>query len=203
MVRRRSANDFSAKTRNTLAKRANQVCSNPNCQLPTSGPHSDVQKAVDIGEAAHIRGARPGAKRYDRNMTPAERSSIVNGIWLCRKCAKLIDSDEIKYTVGLLHQWKAQHEVEIDRQVGSAPFHNQVKPVISEQLEIKESMIEQAMRKPLQRITNEDNQKQLDAAFISGLLISSTTQNIDPKRISNFRILQDEDGKQVIRWDET
>jgi hypothetical protein len=106
-------NDFSRKTRETLAKRANQICSNPSCRKPTVGPHSDEDKNVDVGEAAHIRGARIGSKRYDPSMLPEERGSIVNGIWLCRKCAKLIDSDEKKYTVDLLYEWKRKHEAQI------------------------------------------------------------------------------------------
>jgi hypothetical protein len=43
-------------------------------------------------------------------MTQQERSSIENGIWLCAKCAKLVDSDEAQYTVELLHKWKKDHE---------------------------------------------------------------------------------------------
>ena len=39
-------------------------------------------------------------------MKQAERSSGANGIWLCQSCSKLIDSDENRYTVTLLHQWK-------------------------------------------------------------------------------------------------
>lgn len=110
-------NDFSRKTRETLAKRANQICSNPYCRKPTAGPHLDDDKNVDVGEAAHIRGARAGSKRYDPSMLPEERGSIVNGIWLCRKCAKLIDSDEKKYTVELLYEWKRTHEARITQEI--------------------------------------------------------------------------------------
>ena len=39
-------------------------------------------------------------------MTEDERKSINNGIWLCQSCAKLIDSDENKYTVELIKEWK-------------------------------------------------------------------------------------------------
>jgi hypothetical protein len=105
-------NRFSKTTREMLAKRAGQICSNPMCRKPTSGPHTDDDKAVDVGEAAHIRGANPGSKRYDKAMIPAERRAITNGIWLCRTCAKLIDSDEKKYTVELLYDWKRNHEAE-------------------------------------------------------------------------------------------
>lgn len=101
--------DLSEGTKQTLAKRAGQVCSNPDCRRPTSAPHSDENKAINLGEAAHIRAARPGA-RYDASMTDAERAAISNGIWLCKVCARRIDLDEAKYPVSLLTEWKNIHE---------------------------------------------------------------------------------------------
>ena len=101
--------DFSEGTKQTLAKRAGQVCSNPECRRPTSGPHSDETKAINLGEAAHIRAARQGA-RYDENMTDEQRGDISNGIWLCKECARRIDIDEAKYPVALLVEWKSMHE---------------------------------------------------------------------------------------------
>ena len=96
-----SGPDFSEPTKQTFAKRAGQVCSNARCRKPTSGPHSDESKAVNLGEAAQIRAARPGGARYDANMTDQERAAISNGIWLCKKCARKIDLDETKYPVAL------------------------------------------------------------------------------------------------------
>lgn len=119
-------NRFTSKTREILAKRAGHTCSNPHCNKPTSGPHSEDEKAVDIGEAAHIRGANPGSKRYDSDMTPTERSHIINGIWLCRNCAKLIDSDEFYYTVDLLYQWKRQHEAKINSWINSSEWNTRI-----------------------------------------------------------------------------
>ena len=43
-------------------------------------------------------------------MTPEQRSSIENGIWLCQTCSKIIDSDEKKYTVEVLKDWKSKAE---------------------------------------------------------------------------------------------
>jgi hypothetical protein len=103
--------DFSEETKNTLAKRAAQLCSKPGCLTVTSGPHTDEAKAINLGEAAHIKGARKAPNnRFDPNMSDEERSNISNGIWLCRTHAKEIDSDEEKFSVELLHQWKEEHE---------------------------------------------------------------------------------------------
>jgi hypothetical protein len=102
--------NFSEPTKQTLAKRAGQVCSNPECRRPTSGPHSDESKAINLGEAAHIQAARSDQARYDAKMTDGERAAISNGIWLCKECARRIDVDEAKYPVTLLAEWKCIHE---------------------------------------------------------------------------------------------
>ncbi len=102
--------DFKNETKEVLAKRVAMRCSNPNCRQSTSGPADDLKKSVNIGVAAHIAAASPGGKRYDISQTNKERSEIYNGIWLCQNCAKLIDSDETRYPVILLHKWKSISE---------------------------------------------------------------------------------------------
>jgi hypothetical protein len=85
-------------------------CSNPGCRLPTSGPQVEPTKAMNVGVAAHITAASAGGPRYDRNLSRAQRCGIENGIWLCFNCSKLIDSDLVRYTVSVLHQWKQYAE---------------------------------------------------------------------------------------------
>lgn len=121
-------NKFTKKTREVLAKRSGQKCSNPHCNKTTTGPHSEHDKAIDVGEAAHIRGAHPGANnRFDLAMTPAERSDITNAIWLCRTCAKLIDSDATKYTVEILYEWKRTHEAKVECQVSELGWQREIR----------------------------------------------------------------------------
>lgn len=98
--------DFSEKTKMILANRVCGLCSNPNCRKPTLGANSKPNKATNIGVAAHICAAAPGGPRYDSTMTEEERKSSENGIWLCQSCAKLIDSDAIRYSKDLLKVWK-------------------------------------------------------------------------------------------------
>ena len=104
--------DFSQKTIDTLCERVGGKCSNPNCRRETKGPHSNPQKRVSIGEAAHITAAAEGGPRYNPDLTPEERSSIENGIWLCKSCARMIDSDENQYPAELLYTWKSMAEYE-------------------------------------------------------------------------------------------
>jgi hypothetical protein len=117
--------DFSKKTSEILAKRAAQLCSNPNCLKKTSGPHSNPEKAVNKGEAAHIRGARPRSARYDPSMTDEQRSDITNGIWLCVSCASEIDKDEGRFDHQLLHIWKKIHEDKVQEVKTSYDIHGQ------------------------------------------------------------------------------
>lgn len=103
-------NRFTEKTKTLLAKRAGYRCSNSYCRSPTSGPHVEENRSISIGEAAHIRGANSGSARYDKFMTAEERSVVTNAIWLCRSCAKLIDTDERRYSVDILYKWKSENE---------------------------------------------------------------------------------------------
>lgn len=103
--------DFARKTRETLAKRVGMLCSNPDCQKPTAGPRADPAKALNVGVAAHITAASSYGPRYNAALSKSDRSAIQNGIWLCRNCATLVESDEHRYTVELLNQWKSVAEL--------------------------------------------------------------------------------------------
>jgi len=107
-----SRDDFSQKVKDILCERVGGKCSNPACRHETKGPHSNPQKRVSIGQAAHITAASKGGPRYNPNMTPEQRRDIENGIWLCDSCAKMIDSDENQYPVELLKMWKSMAEYE-------------------------------------------------------------------------------------------
>ncbi len=111
---------FRAKTIDTLARRAAFRCSNPDCRANTVGPNSDPQKATTIGEAAHIFGARPGAKRFRADMTESARAAITNGIWLCRNCHRQVDSDERRYTSDMLFAWRELHEQFVQSELGNS-----------------------------------------------------------------------------------
>jgi hypothetical protein len=102
--------EFTTKIKDVLFKRAGAKCSNPNCRKPTCGPHTDTDKIVNIGVAAHITAAEIGGPRYNEGLSADERKSFDNGIWLCQDCAKLIDSDEKRYNVDIIRKWKELSE---------------------------------------------------------------------------------------------
>ena len=103
--------DFPQHTKNAVALRAGHVCSFDGCGQSTAGPSEEAPEAVTmIGVAAHICAAAPGGPRYDRTMTPEERSHIDNGIWLCQTHSVVIDRDEVTYTSDVLRQMKRRHE---------------------------------------------------------------------------------------------
>ncbi len=110
--------DFSLRTKETLAKRVGFRCSNPRCRGATSGPHSAAEKSVNVGVAAHITAASSGGPRHDPLLSPEQRTSAQNGIWLCQNCAKLIDADPQKYTKEVLFDWKetAEHLAALELQ---------------------------------------------------------------------------------------
>ena len=75
---------------------------------------------VNVGAAAHITAAAPGGARYDAALKPEQRSHILNAIWLCQNCAKLIDNDPSRYTAALLGEWKARAELQALQRIGKA-----------------------------------------------------------------------------------
>jgi len=109
--------DFSTRTKETLAKRVGYRCSNFDCRRVTSGPYEDFGRAVNIGVASHITAASANGPRYDSSLPPSQRSGILNGIWLCQICAKLIDSDITRYTSALLYSWKREAEFQADAEL--------------------------------------------------------------------------------------
>jgi len=120
--------EFTPKTRDTLAKRAGYLCSNPQCRKPTSGPAVEGHRTVNIGVAAHISAALPGGARYVASLTASQRKSISNGIWLCQNCAKLIDSDEVRYDSQILTRWKRDAESAAINRIESSGRKNLTKP---------------------------------------------------------------------------
>jgi len=86
------------------------VCSNPDCRCATVGAAEGDDGVINVGVAAHITAASSDGPRYDPSLTSEQRRHHSNGIWLCQKDAKAIDSDEKHFTVEMLQTWKRDAE---------------------------------------------------------------------------------------------
>jgi hypothetical protein len=103
--------DFSAAVIEELRQRSGGRCSVPSCRAQTTGPsESRVSGVSNVGVAAHITAAAPGGPRYDPSMTPRQRGSRENGIWVCQTHSKQIDDDESRFTADLLRAWRDRAE---------------------------------------------------------------------------------------------
>ena len=105
--------NFNISTVRILAERVGYLCSNPGCRIHTIGPNKQTDKSTKIGKAAHITAASINGPRFDKTLTPAQRSHIENGIWLCSNCSDLIDKDEDRFPTLLLNKWKIDAEDEM------------------------------------------------------------------------------------------
>lgn len=114
---KKNRDEFTKKTKLQIAKRAGWLCSDPFCRGSTVGSTSDGDGEIILGTAAHICAAAPDGPRYDPNQTPAQRRSPDNGIWMCRNHGVAIDAKDSKFTVELLHEWKAQAQKDSWRRV--------------------------------------------------------------------------------------
>lgn len=73
-----------------------------------------------VGVAAHITAAAEHGPRYDRDLSPSERSSESNGIWMCQTHGKQVDDNASRHTVEELRRWKKRHEDWVFSRVANA-----------------------------------------------------------------------------------
>jgi hypothetical protein len=81
-------------------------CAFPNCTTPVIDPTS----GSILGEVCHIKGDRPDSKRHDPKQRPSDRQGFANLVILCGTHHKIIDDDEVTYTVHRLVEMKRLHE---------------------------------------------------------------------------------------------
>jgi hypothetical protein len=107
---------------------------------------------VNIGVAAHITAAALGGPRFDPSLTPRQRCSASNGIWLCQNDGKLVDNDEQQYPVALLRQWKADAEATAERALRQPRRASEVRPAASSQasLERRAQLLEAEIERNMQ-----------------------------------------------------
>ena len=90
------------------------LCAFPKCSTPLVDP----QSGSVVGEVCHIKGDKPGTARYDSAQANEQRHGFDNLVVLCGVHHKIVDDDDIAYTVERLIQLKQYHE---SRHVGASP----------------------------------------------------------------------------------
>jgi hypothetical protein len=95
----------SAKTYNLLYAKSSNRCAFPGCENPIT-----VGQTL-VGNVCHIKAAKPGGPRYDPTQPNKERHGYDNLLLMCSIHNKVVDDNEATYTVELLKQMKADHEV--------------------------------------------------------------------------------------------
>jgi hypothetical protein len=108
--------EFPERVKQLAAARTGHRCSI--CRAHTSGPQAREDGALNLGEAAHISAAAPGGPRFDPSLSPEQRTSLTNAIWLCRICAKLIDNDVQRFPRQLLAELKERAETDAFAEIG-------------------------------------------------------------------------------------
>lgn len=108
-----------------LRNRVSLRCSNPDCRRATAAPGPGLSGVTLVGEAAHIHAASAGGARYLASMSPEERRSIDNALWLCSICHTNIDRNPDMFKASLLREWKQQAEASARSELGQRlPAHS-------------------------------------------------------------------------------
>ncbi len=81
-------------------------CAFPNCRIPAY----DAATGSVLVEVRHIEGSRPDSARYRASQSVEERHGLGNLMLLCGVHHKVIDDDDVAYTVDRLKAMKAAHE---------------------------------------------------------------------------------------------
>lgn len=134
--------NFSYSDKAALAKRVANRCSFPGCTAVTSGPSDESTSAVsNSGTACHIISASQGsgARRNIPETTPEEIMKISNGIWMCATHGRIIDNDEVTYSVEMLQTWRivAEFRAKYEQEHGKPLYFDSVRfniPVVEEEL---------------------------------------------------------------------
>jgi hypothetical protein len=103
--------EFPERVKRVVAFRAGHQCSFDGCTQRTSGPSRESDESVtNVGDPAHIVAAFPGGRRSAPLMITEDRKSIGNAIWMCATHARLVDRDEVLYTVESVRRMKLTRE---------------------------------------------------------------------------------------------
>ncbi|MGX8882974.1 hypothetical protein ACWWD9_07140 [Methylovorus sp. SPW-M1] len=112
---------FQQKDLKILWGKAAGRCSMPECREQLVSDASDVvpSKAILLGENCHIVAEKSNGPRGESSLTLENRNRYPNLILLCATHHTVIDQDPTSWSIELLHQIKADHEVWVETQLAA------------------------------------------------------------------------------------
>ena len=106
------------KTQKMLWGRAAGRCSKADCRLELYEDETHTDDAALVGENCHIVAESEDGPRADKLIPLEKRNSYANLILLCRNHHKVVDAQEIEYSVEKLQNIKKEHEGWVKAQLG-------------------------------------------------------------------------------------
>ncbi len=101
-----------------LSQRSGNRCAFQDCRRRLTAEDSPPDRAVILGEIAHIVAESPDGPRGESPLLLAERNRYENLILLCNVHHQLIDDQPQTYTVERLLQMKQDHEAWVEKTLG-------------------------------------------------------------------------------------
>jgi hypothetical protein len=92
-------------------------CAFASCRKKIILPEISDDKTKQIGEIAHIVAHSPDGPRGDENFPVDKLDRYENLILLCPTCHKLIDAQPSRFTIDMLRQIKADHELWVENRL--------------------------------------------------------------------------------------
>ncbi|MFG2002106.1 hypothetical protein ACGFNU_23435 [Spirillospora sp. NPDC048911] len=176
--------DFTKQVKDQIERRAGHRCSMPNCRRATSSPNPTApSQSIRTGVAAHITAASPQGPRFDASLTPQERASTENGVWMCQLCARVIDISPNVFTIEVLRAIKSDAE---RRAVRASTAEDVCSKLIVDLQEFRDDLItfitQRAIDEPnygFSRSTNEEErQRHWDMKTRATIDFSKETQSL-------------------------
>ena len=96
---------ISEKVLRLLYAHSGNQCAYPGCCTPIF-----EDDGLLTADCCHIKAISVGGPRYDAAQTDEERNGVDNLMLLCSRHHKIVDSDEVTYTVEELQKYKQEHE---------------------------------------------------------------------------------------------
>jgi len=121
MAKTSSRDRVPAAQEKVVIARSGNKCAYPDCGLDlTIDPKIDGDRPKATGKVAHIAAASPGGPRYDETMTPEQRGSAENLVYLCGPHHDVVDTQLEYHTRQFLLEAKRTHELAVERAVRNA-----------------------------------------------------------------------------------